>query len=523
MPFNSAGLNASAFNAALNVGAAPVNIINILAASIAVPSLSASSHTLNHVDIRTYTNVIGVAVAGFAPLGGAVPFVDIGTALPNTIARYISNPDSRIGYGSIGIAKIAGTVIAGETISASAILPSIAADGTYLAMGSGYASAILPSVSATAYGAATASAILPNVSTTAFSSVTSHIDSQVSLPKVSTASSWLVGSNISAASHVRVVTSSTGDFPAVATASVVLPRIRTKAGYFQNGNMSAAISIPLLTAKAYGAARVFAPLPLMSSVANSLTGQVMSAVNAVTVRATSKVVVDGVISVTANVRVATAAHILRGVALVGSFSTMRITSSASALSGNLLSSSYNIPVTSNSTLLVGNSLVGLAGIRAASSAYTITIIGATTWRCVNLHNGAVTNWNIPAEYIGGQGGTAAIATTTGVAIAGTSQDAGALIQYNAVTGLDDFSTSHMKRIVDIWLGGRGLTSVSITTDNNLRRVLTGGISLSGAVERRIKVPRGIKTRYVQVGVTGNAPASLHSISLEPEVLSRRVR
>ena len=522
MPLNSAGFNVSGFNTPPQASGGGGSAAQTVA-SATLPSLTASSNVINHVDIKTYTNVIGKAVSGLALIGGAAPAVDTATTLPNQIAKYTSFPDARVGYAVTGYAKPTGTVVAGSVISSNGVMPSLTAGGVYLAAGKGYSNTVLPAVSAKAYGAANAAISIPSVTAAAVISIVTHLDASVSTPKPTTSGILLVGNNITSISNARVVVSATGYFPAVATANAIVPRFTTIAGALVDNNLSSSASLPAVSAKAYGAANATNTVPSVHAAANTTSGNVASSQVSITVSSSSSLSVGSFIAADAKLRLLVKAGATRGLVSTSAPATIHIESQSTASSGNLLSSASSLGVVSAATMLVGNTMTGSGSVRYAVEAYAHTVSGTTVWKCVNLHTGAVTDWDYQADYISSHRNITAVIQLGGVATMGGDTDSGMAINYKAVSGLDDLGTSHLKRIPDVWLGGRNLAKVTLTTDDSIRRELTGGLHLVGATERRVKVPRGIKTRYVQIGVFGEAPASLDALSVEPEVLSRRVR
>jgi hypothetical protein len=456
-------------------------------------------------------------------IGGAAPAVDTATALPNQIPRYVGRPDSRIGYAKIGIAKVTGTVIGGATISASATVPSVTADGVYLAAGKAYVNSVITAVVAVGYGGASSDNTIPSVTVSAHASLTTHLDSNLGIPAVASNGVLLVGNTLSANSAARVETSATMDSPAVAVADIALPSLTVSAGVLIDGTAVANITLPNVTTVGIGGAAVSASVPSVVSSASTTTGNTLSANTGIKLATQANILAGGIIVSDNLLRLLVEAGTTRGVVATGTRASIRIEASASASSGSIATAATGVRVSAPSSCLVGNRMVASGGIPLFASAYATNVIGTTVWRCVNLRTGATTDWEHTADYIASHRNVAAIANIAGVARIGGDTDAGSVINYNIISGLDDLDTAHMKRIADIWLGGRNLANVSLTTDNNIRRELTGGVALSGATERRVKVPRGIKTRYVQIGVYGEAPASLDSLVIEPEILSRRVR
>jgi len=168
--------------------------------------------------------------------------------------------------------------------------------------------------------------------------------------------------------------------------------------------------------------------------------------------------------------------------------------------------------------------------RAASRSVTIsplTALATTT----NLRSHTTTNGiqSVLATGLASLGGKLLIMDSTGIQVMESSNidDNGNPIVANLRTCLSDLGTHHIKRVPDVWLGVRdsGALSATVETDERIARVLNKSDIIQGVHELRIKLPRGVKSRYWRFGV-GNVSGSdfqLESIVTEPQELSRRVR
>jgi len=146
---------------------------------------------------------------------------------------------------------------------------------------------------------------------------------------------------------------------------------------------------------------------------------------------------------------------------------------------------------------------------------------------VNTHTGASTTYQLPA-IIGARDSNlifsdgAAVYECTDVSGADAASG-GTLLTWSYLSTATDIGTHHRKRLDNVWFGGIGAPNLVITTDGTVERRLLGGVSLTGTVERRVKVPKGIRSVYYQIGATGVGAARINRVAVEPIVLSRRVR
>ena len=522
MPFNSVGFNTTGFNATQQATGGGGTTQPGATVDAVLPLARLNAHTLNHLDTRTYTNVIGKAYVDRTPLGG-LNLVDVATELPTPIPRVVDYVESRIGYGVLGYAKVTGTVVAGSVASASCVMPSVITDGLWLAMGKGYADTVLPSVTVSALGAGGASVTLPSLTVSANLSSVTFLDAAITLPSLTVSANLLVGNVINTVCRVSVGTQATADSPVVANAALTINGLAVSAGLLIDGNATVTATSPSITATAYGGGHSDISTKSCTAKATATAGATATSSCSVSIASSGTCLSGNVATATANIRLVTRTSVTRGVVATFVPAQIRITSRATALSGTVSNVNVAHGIQLVSACVVGTTATASADIGLSLASYCRTVTGATVWRCVNLRTGAVTDWDIAADYIAGYRGKAVVTVSGGVSNLSGDTDNGAVINYNVVTGIDDLGTDRMKRIADVWLGGRNLANVTLTTDGRIRRELAGGLRLVGATERRVKVPRGIKTRYVQLGIYGEAPASLDAVSIEPEVLSRRVR
>jgi len=148
---------------------------------------------------------------------------------------------------------------------------------------------------------------------------------------------------------------------------------------------------------------------------------------------------------------------------------------------------------------------------------------------VNLENGAV------SEYIGMAGvnsaahvnGVLYICDAAGIHVVDANDDNGLVIDAEIATGLSDMGTHFLKRIPDVWIGLRTTGAVDFVTlaDELAERryhVITRDTFLR---EVRMKLDRGVRSRFWQFILRNRAGSDLQlsSITIEPQVLTRRVR
>jgi len=146
---------------------------------------------------------------------------------------------------------------------------------------------------------------------------------------------------------------------------------------------------------------------------------------------------------------------------------------------------------------------------------------------LNMENGAAT------EYRGWDfnslttfKGVPLAADATGIYSMDAADDGGLAIDARARTGVSDLGAHQLKRVRDMWVGCRAngpMAFRTITDEQTQREYIMSRVD-TGSQARRVKLGRGVKSRYWQFEVANieGADFQLESLVTEPEILTRRV-
>lgn len=340
------------------------------------------------------------------------------------------------------------------------------------APGIGTASITLPAITASARGGARASVSLPAITASGFGAAGDIGVARIALPKIS--------ATVRAASKASVtlpaiVASGSGTFTSFGRASISLPAIRVNVA--GNGGTSAAVSIAL-------------PKPTVRAIGlTGTTGSASVALRAPTVNARG----------------------VEGFDATASISLPAITASGTGYTSHDAKVSIVLPK-----------------LRMASDSRTADGAGVFSGWALNLESKLLSEYagltfNSMCEFHG----VTLAAHAGGLSVMEGNLDDLYTIDAHATTSQDDFDSHFLKRIRDAWVGLRadGELRVKTITDENVVRIYPLSRVRSGLHEQRVKLGRGVKSRYWQFGIENvdGADFQLESVKIEPQVLSRRVR
>jgi len=154
--------------------------------------------------------------------------------------------------------------------------------------------------------------------------------------------------------------------------------------------------------------------------------------------------------------------------------------------------------------------------------------GTFTGWALNIENNALTEYTGWAfNSLTDFNGVTLAANANGIFKIAGKTDNGAFIQSDAVTGQTDFDSPKMKRVREAFIGMRsdGAVSIKTITDEATVRTYSHTRVVAGIHEQRVKLSRGLKSRYWQFGISNIAGSDfqLDSLEVEPFELERRVR
>ena len=102
------------------------------------------------------------------------------------------------------------------------------------------------------------------------------------------------------------------------------------------------------------------------------------------------------------------------------------------------------------------------------------------------------------------------------------------IPWSLETGYSDLGSEHLKRLIGAYVGVSSSGSVTLTLTCGVDEVQRSYVSTvpqnPSPSPSRVKTARGLKGRYWQVKLSGDGgeDATIHSVSLLPRVLGRKV-
>lgn len=528
-PVNAAPVNTSgAVGFALSRLTLPVATVSSTATVVIPPTLAllhlrvptVSATLINYGITTTISSVVGsTSVVGTPYLSG--PTTQLHQTLPQPFTTVPLPTDNLVGHAALGTAGIGPYVLSGSSMTAALRLAGVYTGGLLLSEGWMTGDVRIPSVSVTVVTGAIAALSVPMLS------VTGHIASVVGrlvMPMPRTDATVLAGSVLTANMMLpKAVASSVARGDIVSTVSLQLPSARVSSLATGVLNATVIVRLPVATVASYSGAIAAMTAPLASVSSSMSVGTVSSVSLAVPVLRTASFSSLGtVLSAYLSLRAATTGSLLSGYIASAVIRLPYVALLSNGSGGVVLSAALSLPVATTLAAFTGSVVYRAALVLPRTEVSgLVPYLSSTFMYVMNAVSGAVAD--IAA------GAVALAATQDGTPVALYSNGDVAFLNadpagtWRAVSAPEDMGDHHMKRLPNVWLGGRNLQNVVVITDGRVERTYRGGVSLQGVTERRVKVPRGIKSRYWQLGVSGSGDMQLDSVSLEPEVLSRRVR
>jgi len=237
---------------------------------------------------------------------------------------------------------------------------------------------------------------------------------------------------------------------------------------------------------------------------------------------------------------------------VGSGIIPRLGVSGTGIGGTFASGSVSIGLTVAGQGFIGQTASGVAALPAftatATAIFSTTAAGSVFLPALRIDTGLravdggaiFSGWalnmegNLLTEYagypfnsMGTFNGRTLAATSAGIVELTGGLDGIYTIDAQATTSQADFDSHFMKRIRDAYVGLRadgGVIFKTITDENVIRQYPLSRVR-NGLHEQRVKLSRGVKSRYWQFGIENvdGAFFELDNITIEPEVLTRRTR
>lgn len=173
----------------------------------------------------------------------------------------------------------------------------------------------------------------------------------------------------------------------------------------------------------------------------------------------------------------------------------------------------------------------LLGLLADSIGFTDSLISsAKRFLSVNARTGAITEYSFPFDVagVGVVGGVLYVATASGLYALDATTDNGTAVAWEVRTGVSDFGRDKLKRLIDVNVTGKGASAIEAIT--SLASALGGKtehryLSVLPLTEmargRVIKVGKGPRSVFWQVGVAGSGPAKIERVAVNAQDLSRR--
>lgn len=330
----------------------------------------------------------------------------------------------------------------------------------------------------------------------------------------------------------RPVITATASFANPSIANLTLPSL-TASGEIVSGIGGALdVELPLLEVEAYASNNTDVVLPLPELEASLLTGELGTSAFDLPVLSSEGVLVSA--------RAGTADLTLGVLSLT-----------ATALSGNVAAASNVLPF----PVVDGVQLAGTTGVAALILPFPSTLSSTTqsalgtfdvnlpflilearmfngaapiaVWS-LNLDNGEHTKYtNYTFHSFGRLDGAELGAKADGIYLLTGSDDQGTAIAASAKFGFADFGSDFLKRLATAYVGHKGGDiTLDVATDDSVtvRQYLITRTSAASEVKRsRVKLARGLRARYWQLGVSNVAGSDFELESISPllEVLRRK--
>lgn len=143
---------------------------------------------------------------------------------------------------------------------------------------------------------------------------------------------------------------------------------------------------------------------------------------------------------------------------------------------------------------------------------------------MNMDNRMVSRYpSFAALAFGMVGHNFIIAAPDGIYVMDGDLDGTDAIDARVRFGAEDFGSEQLKRLQYAYVGARGEVTLSMLIDGDQKTgVYEASHAGDGLRTTRIKMGKGSKSRYWQPEIRGRGDLAIESLSLEPEVLSRRV-
>jgi hypothetical protein len=168
--------------------------------------------------------------------------------------------------------------------------------------------------------------------------------------------------------------------------------------------------------------------------------------------------------------------------------------------------------------------IGTATVVATFEAYATNLLHAAREGMPTVDE--VTRYtNFPFTHIVRYQGSYFGANSTGLYLLEGTTDDGASIAYNMQTHPDTMGSPALKTMVSAYMSGRidpELTATVVAGEDNPQTYSYDSPRGATAQTHRVKFGRGVKDRYLAVGLSGNGALELDTIDLEISNLKRRI-
>jgi len=170
--------------------------------------------------------------------------------------------------------------------------------------------------------------------------------------------------------------------------------------------------------------------------------------------------------------------------------------------------------------------ITLPAMKMAVSSRTADGLPAFSGWALNIENSAVTEYTgLSFNSMAVFNGIELAASSDGISTLGGDRDNTYAINAEALTSATDFDSHFMKRVRDMYIGLRadGPIVIETVTGENIIRTYPVDRVVDGIHEQRVKLRRGVKSRYWQFGVKNvdGAYFEIDRMTIEPTVLERR--
>lgn len=309
------------------------------------------------------------------------------------------------------------------------------------------------------------------------------------------------------------------------TVEGTLPSLTGAGTALAGGRATLSESLPLVTVEAYGPTTGAITLPSLTATGAGYTGTVATlAATLPQLSVTAAGSPDRTVTAAVTLPRLTAAGVVANHApATAALSLPKLKLSAAATAGGLATLAVTLPsLEGESGARVENVLTAavvlprLSLVGAVNDGHTLT---ATAW-VMNTENLATTNYtNYGFHTIGMVGGVPVGITASGVYTLSGDNDAGALIDAQFLTGLDDFGLPNEKNVDKLYVGFESPGTLIILSKSDgqedLRENEVTHISHDGGVKRgRATLGKGVRSRYWQLGAKNCYGSDFQIESLE---------